>query len=97
MKKRVLIFFIAVCLVLSVFTVISCNDKKQNIICDDATFEYDGAGKRIFAVNDINKDFLTGTSETDSITILSGRPQSQESIKLLLQKKGITIKRYILR
>lgn len=88
MKKRVLIFFIAVCLVLSVFTVISCKDKKQNIICDDATFEYDGAGKRIFAVNDINKDF-SYRYVGDGFDYYSERPPAEPGkYKVIITKEG---------
>lgn len=88
MKKRFLVFFIAVCLALSVFTVISCNDKKQDIICDDATFEYDGAGKRIFAVNDINKDF-SYRYVGDGFDYDSERPPADPGrYKVIITKEG---------
>lgn len=57
MKKGIVIVFIAIYMIAAVLLFSACKDEKQDIICDDISFEYDGIAKKIFAENDINKDF----------------------------------------
>ena len=92
MKKPILILFIAICLILSVFTAVGCKDGKQNIVCDDAAFEYDGTEKAIVAANDTNKDF-SYRYEGDGFDYDSERPPVEPGkYKVNIEKDGYNAK-----